>query len=138
MWRDPLHPRGASRRLACASHRSFQRRFQFGVGDGEADEPFEISHYFPSHYIFSAARDAGVRVLLDGISGDHITAPSNYLSILIRTLRWKSAIRELSYWKKAYQEGVWSNLALYGLGVLCSPIQASGFGNASENIASLC
>ncbi len=85
---------------------------------GEADEPFEISHYFPNHYIFSAARDAGVRVLLDGISGDHITAPSNYLSILIRTLRWKSAITELSYRKKAYQEGVWSNLALYGIGPL--------------------
>jgi asparagine synthase (glutamine-hydrolysing) len=85
---------------------------------GEADEPFEISHYFPNHYIFSAARDAGVRVLLDGISGDHITAPSNYLSILIRSLSWKSAITELSYRKKAYQEGVWSNLALYGLGPL--------------------
>jgi asparagine synthase (glutamine-hydrolysing) len=84
----------------------------------EADEPFEFSHYFPNHYIFSAARDAGVRVLLDGISGDHITAPSNYLSILIRNLRWKSAITELSYRKEAYQEGVWSNLALYGIGPL--------------------
>jgi asparagine synthase (glutamine-hydrolysing) len=84
----------------------------------EADEPFELGRYFANRYIFSAAQDAGVRVLLDGISGDHITAPSAYLSMLIRSLHWKTVIAELSYNAKAYKEPVWSNLLLYGLGPL--------------------
>jgi asparagine synthase (glutamine-hydrolysing) len=83
-----------------------------------ADEPFELGIYYPNRFIFCAARDAGVRVLLDGISGDHINAPSNYLSILIRSFRWKSVAAELSYRQKAYQEPIWKSLMRYGLGPL--------------------
>ena len=83
-----------------------------------ADEPFELGRYFPIFFIATAARSAGVRVLLDGISGDHITAPFSYLSILLRSFRWKMLASELSFAAKAHGEPVFQNLFLRGIGPL--------------------
>jgi asparagine synthase (glutamine-hydrolysing) len=84
----------------------------------EADEPFEISRYFPNWFTFFAAQKAGTRVLLDGVSGDHVTAPYNYLSILIRSFRWKAVIDDLSHNARFYGEPVWNSLLGHGLGPL--------------------
>jgi asparagine synthase (glutamine-hydrolysing) len=61
----------------------------------EADEPFEIGRYFLNRFLFSTCRSAGARVLLDGISGDHIIPPYHYLGILIKSLAWKMLYSEL-------------------------------------------
>ena len=55
----------------------------------DSDEPFEIFCYFTNWFGFAAAQKAGVRVLLDGISGDHITPPYSYLSTMVRSLQWR-------------------------------------------------
>ena len=83
----------------------------------DADEPFEGGYFF-NWFIFSAAQQAGIRVLLDGVSGDHITAPYNYLSILLRSFNWKTLAQELSYKSRVYQEPIWRNLLLHGFGPL--------------------
>lgn len=87
-------------------------------GMRNADEPFEFGRYFPNWFIYSTAQESGVRVLLDGISGDHITAPYAYLSILIRTLQWKKLVAELSYNAKVYNESIWHSLLGNGIGPL--------------------
>jgi asparagine synthase (glutamine-hydrolysing) len=56
--------------------------------------------------------------MLDGVSGDHITAPYNFLSILIRSLHWRTAAAELDYNARIYENPVWPNLLLHGLGPL--------------------
>jgi asparagine synthase (glutamine-hydrolysing) len=84
----------------------------------EADEPFEFGRYFPNWFVFSVADVSGVRVLLDGVSGDHITAPYNYLSILIRSLKWKAVINDLSFNAKTYNEPILTSLLGSGLGPL--------------------
>ena len=62
-----------------------------------SDEPFEIACYFSNWFGFAAANQAGVRVLLDGISGDHITPPYVYLATLVRSFKWSAVLKELSF-----------------------------------------
>jgi asparagine synthase (glutamine-hydrolysing) len=81
----------------------------------EGDEPFEIAGYFFNWFVFAATNKAGVRVLLDGISGDHITPPYNYLATLVRSLQWNTLRRELSYGSKAFGESRLSILRSQGL-----------------------
>ena len=85
---------------------------------GEADEPFEISACFTNWFVFFEAQKSGIRVLLDGVSGDHISAPYNFLSILVRNLQWKAVIAELSHNTKLYKESAWRSLVLHGLSPL--------------------
>ena len=85
----------------------------------ESDEPFELSAYFCNWFIFAAAKRAGVRVLLDGISGDHIIPPSAYLATLFRSLDWKTLAAVLSYYHQTDPSSTrWRMLARYGLAPL--------------------
>jgi asparagine synthase (glutamine-hydrolysing) len=79
------------------------------------DEPFEMAYYFSNWFGFAAANKAGIRVLLDGISGDHITPHFAYLATLVRSLKWKTVVEELSFWK-GYGEPRLSNLIGFGIG----------------------
>jgi asparagine synthase (glutamine-hydrolysing) len=81
----------------------------------ESDEPFEIACYFPNWFGFAAAKRAGVRVLLDGISGDHIIPPYSYLSTLLRSLQWNTLRRELAFGAEAFDESRLSILRTHGL-----------------------
>ncbi len=81
----------------------------------DSDEPFEIFCYFTNWFGFAAAKKAGVRVLLDGISGDHITPPYTYLATLVRSLQWNTLRRELSFGAKAFDESRLSILRTHGL-----------------------
>ena len=75
-----------------------------------SDEPFEIACYFSNWFGFAAANKAGVRVLLDGISGDHITPPYSYLATLVRSFKWRAVFRELSFcFARVYGEPRLSN-----------------------------
>jgi asparagine synthase (glutamine-hydrolysing) len=74
------------------------------------DEPFEIGGYAPNWFGFAAAKKAGVRVLLDGISGDHITPPYTYLATLLRTLQWNTLRKELSFGAREFGGSRWSIL----------------------------
>lgn len=80
-----------------------------------SDEPFEIAGYFPNWFGFAAAQRARVRVLLDGISGDHITPPYTYLATLVCSLHWNTLRRELSFGSKAFGGSRLSILRSYGL-----------------------
>jgi asparagine synthase (glutamine-hydrolysing) len=80
------------------------------------DEPFEIGGYFSNWFGFAAAQKAGVRVLLDGISGDHITPPYSYLSTMVRSFKWGAVVRELSFAFAVYDEPRLPNLMRFGLG----------------------
>ncbi len=84
----------------------------------EADEPFEIAGYFSNWFAFAAARQAGVRVLLDGTSGDHITPPSSYLATLVRSFKWNAVRKELSFAANEYADSRLGNLARFGLAPL--------------------
>lgn len=81
----------------------------------DSDEPFEIAGYFPNWFGFAAAQRAGVRVLLDGISGDHITPPYTYLATLVRSLQWNTLRRELSFGSREFGESRLSILRSHGL-----------------------
>ena len=81
----------------------------------EADEPFETAGYFPNWYGFAAAHQAGVRVLLDGTSGDHMTPPYSYLATLVRSLRWNAVRKELSFASKTYGDWRLPTLVRFGL-----------------------
>ncbi len=81
-----------------------------------SDEPFEIAGYFPNWFGFAAANQAGVRVLLDGISGDHITPPYSYLSTMVRSFKWRAVFRELSYSSRVYGDPRLPNLMRFGIG----------------------
>lgn len=81
----------------------------------DSDEPFEISHYFPNWFAFAAAKQAGVRVLLTGISGDHIIPPPTYMSTLLRSLNWKTLAGVVSYFHRITEEPRWRILARYGV-----------------------
>lgn len=82
----------------------------------ESDEPFQITQYFQNWFIFDAARKAGTRVLLDGISGDHIMPPDEYLATLVRSMAWRTLFRELSY--RSVVEGENWPRALFYLGLV--------------------
>ncbi|MGH9503141.1 MAG: asparagine synthase (glutamine-hydrolyzing) [Terriglobales bacterium] len=81
----------------------------------QSDEPFEISSYFPNWFGFAAAKSAGVRVLLDGISGDHITPPYAYLATLVRSWQWSTIRKELSFGCREFDESRLSILRTHGL-----------------------
>jgi asparagine synthase (glutamine-hydrolysing) len=82
----------------------------------DSDEPFELAGYFSNWYGFAAAKKAGVRVLLDGISGDHITPPYSYLSTMVRSFEWRSVLTELSFSAREYDEPRLPNLMRFGIG----------------------
>jgi asparagine synthase (glutamine-hydrolysing) len=82
----------------------------------ESDEPFEIAGYFSNWFGFAAANQAGVRVLLDGISGDHITPPYSYLSTMVRSFKWRAVLRELSFSSRVYGDPRLPNLMRFGIG----------------------
>ncbi|MGH9544211.1 MAG: asparagine synthase (glutamine-hydrolyzing) [Terriglobales bacterium] len=82
----------------------------------ESDEPFEIAGYFSNWFGFAAANQAGVRVLLDGISGDHITPPYSYLSTMVRSFKLRAVLRELSFSSRVYGDPRLSNLMRFGIG----------------------
>ena len=81
----------------------------------DSDEPFEIYTYFTNWFGFAAAQKAGVRVLLDGISGDHIVPPYTYLATLVRSWQWNILCGELSFGSSAFGESRWSILRTHGL-----------------------
>ena len=81
----------------------------------DSDEPFEIAGYFPNWFGFAAARDAGVRVLLDGTSGDHITPPFSYLATLVRSRKWNTVWKELSFASRTYGDYRLPTLVRFGL-----------------------
>ena len=81
-----------------------------------SDEPFEMAGYFSNWFGFAAANKAGVRVLLDGISGDHITPPYSYLSTMVRSFQWRAVFRELSHSSRVYGEPRLPNLMRFGIG----------------------
>ncbi len=81
-----------------------------------SDEPFEIANYFPNWYNFATVSKAGVRVLLDGVSGDHVTPPYTYLATLVRSLKWSTLHKELAFGSKYFRQNPFSALASDGLG----------------------
>jgi len=81
----------------------------------DSDEPFEIFTYFTNWFGFAAARKAGVRVLLDGISGDHLIPPYTYLSTLLRSRQWKILRQELAFGSREFGESRFSILRTHGL-----------------------
>ena len=81
----------------------------------DSDEPFEIFTYFTNWFGFAAAKKAGVRVLLDGISGDHIIPPYTYLATLARSWQWNTLRRELSFGSREFGESRLSILRTHGL-----------------------
>ncbi len=81
----------------------------------DSDEPFEIFTYFTNWFGFDAARKAGVRVLLDGISGDHIIPPYTYLATLVRSRQWNTLAQELAFGSIEFGESRWSILRTHGL-----------------------
>ncbi len=81
----------------------------------DSDEPFEIYTYFTNWFGFDAARKAGVRVLLDGISGDHLIPPYTYLSTLVRSWQWNILRRELSFGAREFGESRFSILRAHAL-----------------------
>ena len=81
----------------------------------DSDEPFEIFAYFTNWFGFAAARKAGVRVLLDGISGDHIIPPYTYLATLASSWQWNTLYRELSFGSREFGESRLSILRTHGL-----------------------
>ena len=81
----------------------------------DSDEPFEIFAYFTNWFGFAAAREAGVRVLLDGTSGDHVTPPHSYLATLVRSLKWNAVRKELSFASKTYGDWRLPTLVRFGL-----------------------
>ncbi len=88
-----------------------------------SDEPFEISPYYCNWFLFAAAKKAGVRILLDGTSGDLITPPTSCLSFMIRSLDWRALSGELSYWRTPTLPR-WRILASYGLAPLMPNVYA--------------
>jgi len=80
-----------------------------------SDEPLEMACYFPNWFGFAATNKAGVRVLLDGISGDHITPHFAYLATLVRSLKWNTVAEELSFSSKVYGEPRLTNLIHFGI-----------------------
>jgi asparagine synthase (glutamine-hydrolysing) len=81
----------------------------------DSDEPFEIAAYFPNWFGFDAARKAGVRVLLDGTSGDHMTPPYSYLATLVRSWKWNAVREELSFGAKEWDDSRLPTLVRFGL-----------------------
>ena len=81
----------------------------------DSDEPFEIFTYFTNWFGFAAARKAGVRVLLDGISGDHLVPPYTYLTTLLRSGHWNLLRRELSFGSREFGESGLSILRTHAL-----------------------
>ena len=81
----------------------------------DSDEPFEIFTYFTNWFGFDAARKAGVRVLLDGISGDHIIPPYTYLATLLRSRQWNILRRELAFGSREFGESRLSILRTHAL-----------------------
>ena len=81
----------------------------------DSDEPFEIFTYFTNWFGFAAAKKAGVRVLLDGISGDHIIPPYTYLATLLRSGQWNTLRRELSFGSREFGESRLSILRTHAL-----------------------
>lgn len=81
----------------------------------DSDEPFEIFTYFTNWFGFDAARKAGVRVLLDGISGDHIIPPYTYLASLLRSRQWNILRRELAFGSREFGESRLSILRTHAL-----------------------
>jgi asparagine synthase (glutamine-hydrolysing) len=80
-----------------------------------SDEPFEIASYFSNWFGFAAASKAGLRVLLDGVSGDHIIPPYEYLAILVRSLDWSTLSAELAWAARKSKKSRFRILARYGL-----------------------
>jgi asparagine synthase (glutamine-hydrolysing) len=81
----------------------------------DSDEPFEIFTYFTNWFGFAAAKRAGVRVLLDGISGDHIIPPYTYLATLVRSGQWNTLRKELSFGSREFGESRLSILRTHAL-----------------------
>jgi asparagine synthase (glutamine-hydrolysing) len=81
----------------------------------DSDEPFEIFTYFTNWFGFDAARKVGVRVLLDGISGDHTIPPYPYLATLLRSGQWNTLRRELSFGTREMGESRLSILRTHAL-----------------------
>lgn len=80
-----------------------------------SDEPFETAHGFFDRLIISLAQKAGVGVLLDGIPGDLITPHSFYVASLVRSLRLRTALREVSYLSDDIRQPRWRSFSRYGL-----------------------
>lgn len=60
------------------------------------DEPFYAMNLFMHWALYRAARDSGVRVLLDGIDGDTTLAQrTEFLAELVRAGRWRSLAAEI-------------------------------------------
>ena len=82
----------------------------------DSDEPFEIAYYFSNWFGFAAASKAGVRVLLDGVSGDHITPPYALSGHAGAFLQWRAVLEELTFCRKSYGEPRLPTLRSYGFG----------------------
>jgi asparagine synthase (glutamine-hydrolysing) len=81
----------------------------------DSDAPFEIFTYFTNWFGFAAAKRAGVRVVLDGISGDHIIPPYTYLATLVRSGQWNTLRKELSFGSREFGESRLSILRTHAL-----------------------
>jgi len=83
------------------------------------DEPSIFPNTYTQWYLFSAAREQGIRILLDGEDGDSVVSYGyEYLSELARAGQWSEFQIELDALAKRYDGSSWSYLKSYGLSCL--------------------
>ncbi len=80
------------------------------------DEPLVFPNTYAQWYLFAAARDQGIRVLLDGEDGDSVVSYGYaYLSELARAGQWSAFKDEVDALSNRYNTSSWSYLKNYGL-----------------------
>ncbi len=103
------------------------------------DEPFASSSIYAQFRVFQAARDAGIKVMLDGQGADEMLAgyPQHVAARLAALLRggcWVQAVRFLGSAADRWPGGAWRLLAAGAGALVPGPLQASVRRLASKDL----
>ncbi len=83
------------------------------------DEPSIAPNFYLHWGIYQAARQAGIRILLDGFGGDSVISHgSMYLTELARTGQWHTFAREVRALASLHQVSLWPYLKVHALDYL--------------------
>jgi asparagine synthase (glutamine-hydrolysing) len=92
----------------------FAPHFEQVVWNG--DDPFDASIMSIPRIMYAAARQHGVHVLLDGVDGDLVASHGpDYLAYLLRGLRLRSLVREVTAFARHVNLPTWKLFLGYGL-----------------------
>lgn len=83
------------------------------------DEPSIAPNFYLHWGIYQAARQAGIRILLDGFGGDSVISHgSMYLTELARTGQWRTFSKEVRALASLHQVSLWPYLKVHALDYL--------------------